>query len=163
MGTDLGTTAAVVLAVVFAWAGAAKLSQPRATAEGFSQLGLPRPRVLARLVPGVELLLAVALVAAPAVGGAVALVLLGGFSAVLVRALHRGVPVRCACFGQPGGPPLSSVDLVRNGLLGTLAALATAAGLAPRAPRPAAVGLVALGALAGVGLLVTLRRRASRA
>jgi len=162
MGTDLGTTAAVVLAVVFAWAGAAKLGQPAATAEGFSQLGLPRPRVLARLVPGLELLLAVALVAAPAVGGAAAVVLLTGFSAVLVRALGRGVPVRCACFGQPGGPLLSSVDLVRNGLLGTLAALATAAGLTPGAPRPEAVGLVALGVLAGAGLLVGLRRRARK-
>jgi len=162
MATDLGTTAAVVLAAVFAWAGAAKLGQPAATAEGFSQLGLPRPRMLARLVPGLELLLAVALVAAPAVGGGAALVLLAGFSVVLVQALHRGVPVRCACFGQPGGPPLSWVDLVRNGLLGTLAALALTAGLTPGAPRPEAVGLVALGALAGAGLLVGLRRRASK-
>jgi len=162
MGTDLGTTAAVVLAVVFAWAGAAKLGQTTATAEGFSQLGLPGPRVLARLVPGLELLLAVVLVAAPAAGGAAAMVLLAGFSAVLVRALHRGVPVRCACFGQPGGPPLSWVDLVRNGLLAALAALATTAGLAPGAPRPEAVGLVALGALAGAVLLVSLRRRASK-
>lgn len=149
--------AAAVLAVVFAWAGAAKLALPAATAEGFAGLGLPRPKALARVVPGAELLLAVALLAAPAVGGVAALVLLVGFSAVMVRALSRGVPVRCACFGQAFGPPLSSVDLVRNGLLAFLAGLASAGGREPHMPTAGAMALIGLATLVGLGVLVVLR------
>lgn len=154
---DLGTAAAVVLAVTFAWAGAAKLGRPVETAEAFVGLGL-RPVGLGRAVPIVELLLAVALLAAPGAGGAAALVLLGAFSVVLVRAVSRGVKVRCACFGQTGGPPLSWVDLVRNVLLGGLAALAVAAGLEPRWPSLFSAGVVGIASTAGAGLLRLLRR-----
>lgn len=162
MVDDLGMAAAVVLAATFAWAGAAKLSRPDDTASGFAGLGLGGAAALAMVVPAVELVLAVALLAAPAVGGAVALVLLAAFSVVLLRAVRRGVEVRCACFGQAGGPPLSPVDLLRNGLLAGLAALATAAGPTPRVPAPAAVAAVAAAVVAGAGLLRALRRRRSR-
>jgi len=159
MVIDVGMVAAAVLAAIFAWAGAAKLSRPDDTAAGFRELGLGPAPALARIVPGVELILAVALLAAPRLGGAAVIVLLAGFSVVLIRALLTGVEVRCACFGQAGGPPLSAVDLVRNGLLGGLAGLALAAGVEPRLPRPAAVGVVAALVLAGAGLLLLLRRR----
>jgi len=55
---DLGMAAAGVLAVTFAWAGAAKLGRPAETAAGFAELGLRRSYALARLVPFVELGLA---------------------------------------------------------------------------------------------------------
>lgn len=134
MLVDLGMAAACVLAVTFAWAGAAKLGRPAETAAGFAALGLGRPATLARAVPPVELTLAVVLLAAPAAGGAAALVLLAGFSAALARALRRGVEVPCACFGRAGGPPVSWVELARNALLAALAVLALAAGLEPRVP-----------------------------
>ncbi len=159
MLVDLGMAAACVLAATFAWAGAAKLGRPADTAAGFRTLGLNRAPALARIVPAVELLLAVALLAAPRLGGAAALVLLAAFSALLVHALRRGVEVRCACFGQAGGPPLSFVDLVRNGLLGGLALLALPAGFEPHVPALFASALVAAATLAGSGLLLLLRRR----
>lgn len=159
MLVDLGMAAAGLLAITFAWAGAAKLGRPAETALGFRDLGLGRPGALARGVPVVELGLAVGLLAAPAAGGVAALALLGGFSAVLVRALRRGVEVRCACFGQPGGPPLSWVELLRNGLLGALALLALAAGLDPRLPALVPTLAVVLVAVSTASLLALLRRR----
>lgn len=160
MLADAGMTAAVVLAVTFAWAGAAKLGRPATTAAGFADLGLGWPRALARAVPGVELLLAVALLSVPGLGAIVALGLLAGFSGVLVRALRRGLPVRCACFGRAGGAQLSAVDLVRNGLLAALAALAVAAGLEPHRPALGAAAVVSAAVIAAASVLFVLRRRA---
>jgi len=157
MLVDLGMAAACVLAATFAWAGAAKLGQRQATATGFADLGLARPAALARVVPCVELALAVALLAVPAAGAAAALVLLGCFSAVLVRALRRGDEVRCACFGRAGGPPLSWVELARNGLLGGLAVLALTARLEPRVPALMAAIAVVLVVVAATSLLAVLR------
>ena len=158
MLADLGMAAACVLAVTFAWAGAAKLGQPAETAAGFAGLGLARPAALARAVPVVELALAVTLLAVPAVGAAAALALLAGFSAVLARALRRGVEVPCACFGSPGGLPLSRFDLARNGLLAALAALALTAGLDPRVPALVATLNVVLVVGASAALLAVIRQ-----
>ncbi len=162
---DFGMAAACVLSLTFAWAGAAKLGHLGETIRGFADLGLRRPEGLARAVPLVELAVAVALLAAPAVGGVATLVLLSGFTAVLVRALRRGDEVRCACFGQAGGPPLSWVELLRNGLLGVLAGLAVGAGLEPRVPALVPATSVAVVVAASAGLLAVLRhrRRSSRA
>lgn len=82
--------------------------------------------IIAPALPAAELVVAVALVAwwnpAP---GVVALVLLGAFTVVLVRAQARNVP--CLCFGAarldaPAGP----ASVLRNGVLGGLAVLAIA-------------------------------------
>jgi len=159
MLADLGMAAAGLLALTFAWAGAAKLGRPEATAGGFADLGLVRPTTLARVVPIVELLLAVALLAAPAAGAAAALVLLAGFTAVLARALGRGIEVRCACFGQAGGPALSWVELVRNAVLAALAVLAIAAGLEPRVPRLVPVFALSVMVAGGFGFIGLLRKR----
>ena len=113
-----------LLAAVFVWAGAAKLARPAATESGFRGFGLPGPPVLARLVPAVELLLAVLLIAVPPIGGAAALVMLAVFSAVLIRALRSGVATGCACFGTTATRPISGRDLARHGALGALAVAA---------------------------------------
>ena len=157
MLVDFGMAAAGVLAATFAWAGASKLGRPGETAAGFADLGLRRPVVLARAVPVAELGLAVTLLAVPAAGAAVTLVLLAGFSLVLVRALHRGDDVRCACFGRAGGPPLSWVELIRNGLLGVLAAVAVPAGLDPRVPALIPAVTVVVLVVATASLLAVLR------
>jgi uncharacterized membrane protein YphA (DoxX/SURF4 family) len=111
--------AAVVLALVFIRAGVAKFNRPDATATAFAAMALPAPRALARAVPVVELALAVALVASPRIGGAVALVLISFFSAVLVR--NVGTDTGCGCFGAAHARPVSRVDLVRNAVLAGLA------------------------------------------
>lgn len=131
IGSLAGVLAGFVLAGVFVWAGAAKLARPQATATAFSALGVPVPNVAARAVPIVELTLAVALVAAPRVGGAVALVALVGFSLVLLRALGAGTSAGCNCFGRSRPEPVSRRDLLRNATLAGLALLAALAGCGP--------------------------------
>jgi hypothetical protein len=74
-----------------------------------------------------ELVLAVALIASPALGGAAALALLGLFSAVLVRNL--GADTGCGCFGAAHTRAISRVDLVRNAVLAGLAFVAVVAAL----------------------------------
>ena len=113
--------APVVLAAVFAFAGGAKFADQEATAEGFRQLGLPKPDRLAIQVPAVELATAVVLIAAPVGGALIALILLIAFSVVLWRRLAEGVQAPCKCFGGTRTRPISEADLVRNGVLALLA------------------------------------------
>lgn len=148
---------ALLLAVAFVRAGAAKLARPALTAASFSDLGIPAPHVMAWAVPLSELALAVALVAAPVPGGVGAMVMLVAFTAVVVRALRAGVAAPCNCFGSARTEPVSVVDLVRNGLLLAMAASATLAARADAVtPASAIEAVAAFGA--GAGLLRILRR-----
>ncbi|MFN2503919.1 MAG: MauE/DoxX family redox-associated membrane protein [Acidimicrobiales bacterium] len=156
-----GYLCALVLAVTFVRAAAAKLARPALTAAGFGAMGLPAPGVLSRAVPVVELAVAALLVALPAVGGVVALALLVVFSVVLARAVRAGVSTGCTCFGAVSSEPVSSVDLQRNLLLAGLA-LGALDAPEPVVPSVAAVVLVGAAALAGVGLLRLSRRRSDR-
>ena len=132
-GTEFA--AAVVLAAVFALAGAAKLRRPSVTARSFADLGLPAPGQLAIAVPVVELALAVGLVVVPPVAAALALLLLVAFTAVLVSAIRSGKQVGCGCLGSTRNDPVSAVEIVRNGML------AAAAVVAMGTPGPSAPGL----------------------
>lgn len=149
--TGTAYLAAVVLAAVFAAAGAAKIRSPRSTGATFAALGLPAPATLARAVPLAELGLAVLLLVVPAVGAAVALAALAGFTTFLVRALQAGVRVSCGCFGSAADEPVSFVEVVRNGLLALLAGAALFAS-GPTGPALADAVLVSTAGL--VGLLV---------
>lgn len=142
-----GYACGVALAAVFVIAGGAKAARPAQTAAGFIALGLPAAATLARLVPLSELVVAAVLLAAPRPGGIAALVLLAAFSALVGRALRRGVAAPCNCFGAARGDPLSTLDLVRNAALAGLGAAAMIAGrpVAPGVPAAAAV-LAAVGA-----------------
>ena len=163
--TDLGGAAALVLALVFAWAAAAKFRTPRQTASSFHGLGLPAAPLLAWAVPVVELALAIALVASPAAASWPALALVVAFSLVLVRAVAAGSTVTCACFGAAAttgedARPVSVVELVRNAGLGGLAIVAS--GAAPGAvdtSLPALVIVTVLVALARVGFAAADLRR----
>ncbi|MGI9023079.1 MAG: MauE/DoxX family redox-associated membrane protein [Acidimicrobiales bacterium] len=160
-GAGFGYASAVVLAGVFVRAGVAKAVRPAKTATGFAALGIPAAPAVARVVPAVELALAIALLAFPRIGAAVALVVLAAFSVFLVRAVRAGVTVGCNCFGQARADPLSSLDLVRNGLLGLLAAATLTA------DRPAVPGIVDLAVImvavaAGAAGLRSARGRHSR-
>jgi hypothetical protein len=167
--TEVARASAVVLAVVFAWAGVTKLRTPQATATSFAGLRLAAPAMLARLVPVVELAVAAGLVAAPSLAAWAALALLLAFSVVIARALAAGATVPCACFG--GGAvaaadgedarPLSTLELVRNAGLGALAIVASGAGSGwVRWPAlPAVVIVTVLVALTRVAFAVVDLRR----
>jgi uncharacterized membrane protein YphA (DoxX/SURF4 family) len=143
--------AALLLAAVFTWAGAAKLRSAEVTERTFRAFGIAAPRALARAVPLVELALAAGLVLVPGWAAAAALAVLAAFTTVLVRAMRAGVDVGCGCFGTSRREPVSFVELVRNGLL------AVAAAVALFADSPQSVGIdavIAVTTAAGIGGIV---------
>jgi uncharacterized membrane protein YphA (DoxX/SURF4 family) len=158
---DLAQAAALVLAVVFAWAAVAKVRALDATTTSFRGLGLPAPGPLARVVPAVEAALAVALVWRPGLAGFAALALVVAFSLVIVRAVASGSTVGCACFGGQAERPVSVLELVRNAGLGALAIVATGAtaGTALWPSLPALVIVSVLVALSRVGFAAADLRR----
>lgn len=153
---------ALLLAAALVRAAAAKLARPGQTEVGFRALGLPRPALLARAVPVLELVVAALLVALPAQGGTVAFVLLAAFTVVLARAVNRGVSTGCTCFGAASAEPVSRSDLLRNGLL-IAAAVAAWDAPGPTMPSAGAVGLLAVAVLAGTALLHYSRGRRGQA
>ncbi len=124
MPTPLALAAALILALVLAWAGVAKLRRPTATADDFAELGLPWPTRLAVAVPVIELVTAALLVVIPGWGGVAAFGLLAVFTANLAVVVRSGRVVSCACFGEASRAPVSSRQLARNGLLAGLALVA---------------------------------------
>jgi uncharacterized membrane protein YphA (DoxX/SURF4 family) len=153
--TGLAYLAALLLAGVFALAGATKLRDRRDTTQSFRALGLPPG--LASAVPVVELLLAAGLVVAPGWSAAVALALLAAFTTFLARAVRDGVAAPCNCFGSTGRSAVSAVELVRNLLLAAVAVAALTAD-GPRRPSFAAVGLAVVAVALGRVALIALRR-----
>ncbi len=154
--SGLATASAYVLATVFVVASASKLAAGSRTASTFHALGLPAARRMAWAVPAVELLVAVALVAAPSVGAVAALVVLVLFSVVLARAVASGIGAPCACFGRPRSDPVSIVDLVRNVLLSLLAVAALGTGR-PTRPSLGEMAIVGAAVVAGTLLLALIR------
>lgn len=155
----LGYACALMLAAVFVRAGAAKLVRPAQTATGFVALGVPAAGLAARAVPVVELLVAVALLAAPRAGAIGALALLVPFTAVLAGAVRSGSEAPCNCFGAARVDPVSVVDVVRNALLIALAVAAVTATV-PVVPGAPAVVTTVAAAGCGLALLSSLRTRA---
>lgn len=152
-----GYLCALVLGAVFVRSGSSKLADPHGTARSFIALGVPAAPVLARIVPPLELALAVVLLAAPRAGGVVALVLLGGFSAILARAVRAGSTAPCNCIGSSSVDPVSWADIVRNAMLGLLG-IAALAPTAPVVPTAVEVLAVALVVVTGSRLLRRCRR-----
>ncbi|MEM9566225.1 MAG: MauE/DoxX family redox-associated membrane protein [Actinomycetota bacterium] len=166
--TSLAPLAALATALVFGVAAATKLADRPSTVADFAAIGLPRPALLARLVPAIELAIVVLLLLAPAVGATLAAVALVAFTAVLASALRAGRRVSCGCLGPLSRRPISTATLWRNvGLLAlTAVAAATPAppGLLPTLPAGdvvLAVGPLALLTALGVQLL-TLRSQLGR-
>jgi len=149
---SVALAARIVLEVVLAASALAKLRTRDAVQREMHQVtGERLATTVAPLLPAVELVIAVALVAwwSP-VPGVVALLLLALFTVVLVRAQARHVP--CLCFGAgTGDAPPGPAAVVRNGVLAALAALAIGS------PSGAAVGstiglTVVFGAIAAVAV-----------
>lgn len=156
--SGVASIAASVLAAVFGWAALAKAVRHRPTVDAFAALGLPRPELLAVGVPVIEVVVAAALLARPAVGGALALALLAAFTLVVVRGVLSGTSNGCGCFGARRVEPVGPADVVRNGLLAAFAALATGTRTLVRPGWGAAVAMAAFVAVAA-GVQTWARRR----
>ena len=113
--------ARLLLAVVFAIAGGAKLVHPTGTRDALRQFGVDDrlAGVFARCLPIAELGIAVGLLpnAAARWAGAGALVLLGVFGVGIGLNLVRGKHPDCHCFGQLYSAPVDWSLLMRNGVL----------------------------------------------
>lgn len=148
--TGLASILAVAVAATLAVAAIAKLREPARTATDFRTLGLPLPSVLARVVPGLEITVAVALLAIPGWGAVAAFGLLTLFTALLVSLVRSGQQIACACFGAVSDEPVSWVEVVRNVAL--LAATATVIPI----DRLEIPGLAAVVAASAAGLIAIL-------
>jgi methylamine dehydrogenase accessory protein MauD len=125
----------VVLVVVFATAGIAKLRDREGSIQALKGFGVggTTGRIGGTVLPLVELAVAVALVfASTATAGAIgAMVLLLAFVAAISRALLQGTAPDCHCFGQIHSAPAGPSTLARNALLAAMAVVVLAAGGGP--------------------------------
>jgi hypothetical protein len=117
------TALAALVALVLATASILKLGDQRNAKETFAAMGFVNnptsglAQALFAVVVGAELVSAVALIMMPPVGAIAGLILLAGFTAVLVRTSRTRPKVRCACFGSAAQRPIGLSTFVRNGLL----------------------------------------------
>lgn len=126
--------APVLLSIVFAVSGAAKLRDRRGTEDAMVSLRLPMRSLhslAAALLPLGELLLAV-LIWVPVVPLQVAvalaqLILCLAYLVIIIRAVRFPEPVDCSCFGTLGAPTVSGATVGRNAILVLLAILAVVA------------------------------------
>jgi peroxiredoxin len=127
--------AQLVLAVVFAVAGVAKLFDRFGSQRALVDFGVPaRAAVhLGLLLPLAEMGSALALVFRPTArwGAVAALVLLAAFIFGIARAMRRGEAPDCHCFGQVHSSPAGTSTLVRNLMLAAVAGLIVVQGPAP--------------------------------
>ncbi len=122
----LVSTSAWLLAAVFMAAAAVKFRDPLGTRRTLGEFGLPRPALLARVLPATEASTALLLVVDPRVGGQCAVALLVAFTTLIVGRLLAGHRDACGCFGTWSNRPLSWRDVARNSALialGVVAAL----------------------------------------
>lgn len=121
-----GTTAAVVVGAVLAWAGLLKLLAGAGWVKQAGDMGIDYR--IAAVVPYVELTLGVSMaVQLVAPWSAVAAgCLLIVFTVLIGLRLADGSRPPCACFGIRSTRPLGHLDLVRNVVLIGLAVLAVA-------------------------------------
>jgi uncharacterized membrane protein YphA (DoxX/SURF4 family)/peroxiredoxin len=133
--TLLVVGARLLLAAVFALAGAAKLSDLTGSRKAVADFGVPAPaaRVVGLLVPLAELVAAAALIFRPTAraGALLALLLLLVFVAGVANAMRKGLDVDCGCFGPVYSATAGSATLVRNIVLAVLAAVVVAHGSGP--------------------------------
>jgi thiol-disulfide isomerase/thioredoxin len=154
--------ARLLLAAVFAVAGAAKLADRSGTRRALRAFGVPAQLVgtAAIALPLAELTVAALLLpSSTAVAGALgALALLAVFTTAIVINLLRGRAPECRCFGQLHATPTSWRTVGRNTGLLALAVVALAGAVAAE-PASAVVWIAGLGAgelvaaaAAGLGL-----------
>ena len=122
----MATIASVLLGVAFLVAGGSKLAAGPSWPDQARGLGAPALAVPA--LPWLELVLGAVLVVqlAPVAAGVSSLVLLGAFTALIVRRLAQGRHPPCACFGAWSAKPLGWGHVARNLALAALAVVTIA-------------------------------------
>ncbi|MFI6496712.1 MauE/DoxX family redox-associated membrane protein [Nonomuraea typhae] len=102
------------LAGVLLYSGSQKLAAPRAFRATVIALGMPKPRIVAAALPGLEIItaLVLALPRAQPVGAALLVILGLAFAGAGVLAKARRTTVTCACFGQARSSRLGIRQLV---------------------------------------------------
>lgn len=125
----------LLLAGIFAVAGAAKLRDPQGSRRALEEFGVPAPlsRPGGLVLPLAELAVALALVVPGSArwGAIAAAALLGVFVAAIANALRQGRAPDCHCFGQVHSEPAGRGTLVRNAVLIGVAGTVAAAGPGP--------------------------------
>ena len=149
----MGTVSAIFLAGVFAFAAVSKVRDLEGTRRGFSDLGLPRAKVLVWAVPAAEAAIAVLLVISPGWGGVAGFAMLLAFTVVLVLTIRSGRLVPCRCFGGTATKPVSWGDVARNVWLLCHAVLAS---LITVLAQPSMVEVVIAAATIAVGPIVVV-------
>ena len=160
--SGLALAARLVLAAVFAVAGAAKLRDRPGTVLMLEDFGAPARLASpgALLLPVAELAVAVLLLpdATAAAAAAGALALLAVFIVAIAVNLARGHQPDCNCFGQLHSEPVGPATLVRNDVLALLAGFVLMAGQDSTGARAlhGLAGLDTATALAAAALAVSL-------
>ena len=110
----VGVVASILLGLVFLVSGGSKIAAGPAWPEQARALGAPM--FVVPVLPWVEIVLGaiLAMQLAPMVAAAAALVLLVGFTALIVRRLSQGRHPPCACFGSWSAKPLGAGHVARN-------------------------------------------------
>lgn len=116
MGT-ISLVASIAVGVAFLVAGASKISAGAQWPAQAAALGAPRISIA--VLPWIELAVGSLLVVqvAQPVPAYVALAMLVGFTALIVRRLVEGKRPACACFGAWSAKPLGAGHVARNAAL----------------------------------------------
>ncbi|HEX3616112.1 MAG TPA: MauE/DoxX family redox-associated membrane protein [Solirubrobacteraceae bacterium] len=122
----------IALAVIFATAGVAKLSDLQSSRDTVEAFGMPKQlaEYAGSALPVGELAAAVALLITPAAvcGGAAAILLLTVFMIGIAYALNQGRTPDCNCFGQVSSARIGWQTLARNAVLLLVAILVVVQG-----------------------------------
>jgi uncharacterized membrane protein YphA (DoxX/SURF4 family) len=110
----VGLVASILLGLVFLVSGGSKLAAGPGWPE--QARGLGAPSFVVPVVPWFELVLGAVLVVqlAPTLAAVVALLVLVGFTVLILRRLAEGRHPPCACFGAWSTKPLGRGHVVRN-------------------------------------------------
>ena len=129
--TAVGLAASLLIAVVFAVAGIAKLGDQAGTRTAVREFGVPASlgNLFALVLPMAELAVAVLLVnsSTRVIGALGAIALLAIFSVAIAIQVARGRAPKCLCFGQRHSEPVGWKTLARNGVFAVLAVTALTA------------------------------------
>jgi peroxiredoxin len=150
-------SAKILLALVFAAAGAGKLIDRTRTRNTVADFGVPHwlARPIGSLLPFAELAVATLLLPVRSAwwGGIGALALLLAFTAIIVMNLVQGRNPDCHCFGQIRSRPIGWSTVVRNGVLALCAAFVVLTG--PAVPVSAGDLVAGLAPWQAVALVAT--------
>ena len=110
----VGLVASILLGVVFLVSGGSKLAAGPAWPE--QARGLGAPSLVVPMLPWFEIVLGAVLVTqlVPTLAAAVALLVLAGFTVLILRRLAEGQRPPCARFGAWSAKPLGRGHVVRN-------------------------------------------------